>query len=107
VDVALREGTGYMATILRAKGEIYRAVYDKVGLRTVANSERFLPKSWISADGFDVTDAFIHYARPLINGGWPNIPIENGLQRFARLDICFIDKRLRPYIPTRLRKSEF
>lgn len=103
VDMAMREGTGYMATILRASGTPYRAVYEKVALRTVANSERHLPKSWITPDGIDVSDAFVRYAQPLLGEGWPDIPIENGLQRFARLDQQTIEKRLKPYLPFRHR----
>jgi 6-phosphofructokinase 1 len=99
VDMAIQDGTGYMATILRAKEQAYRAVYTKVALRTVANSERHLPKSWISPDGIDVTDEFIRYAQPLLGDGWPEIPIENGLQRFARLNQQLVEKRVKPYIP--------
>jgi len=99
VDMALQDGTGYMATILRAKAQDYRAVYTKVALRTVANSERHLPKGWISPDGIDVTDDFIRYAQPLIGDGWPEIPVENGLQRFARLNQQLIEKRTKPYVP--------
>jgi 6-phosphofructokinase 1 len=51
----------------------------------------------------DVTDSFIRYARPLIGEDWPQIPIENGLQRFARLDIRFIDRKLPAYLPVRFR----
>jgi len=99
VQIAMEVGTGWMATILRAPGKEYRAVYDKVKLVVVANSERFLPKQWIAENGIDVTDEFVEYARPLIQGGWPDIELENGLQRFARLDIRFIDKKLPQYVP--------
>lgn len=99
VDVAVQDGTGYMATILRGKKDVYQAVYSKVALRTVANSERHLPKSWITPDGIDVTDDFIRYAQPLIGDGWPEIPIENGLQRFARLNTMSIEKRAKAYVP--------
>ncbi len=103
VEVAIKDGTGYMATILRAKGEPYRAVYEKVGLRAVANSARFLPKEWITPDGIDVTDDFIRYAKPLIGEKWPEIPLEDGLQRFARLDLKTIDKKAREYVPVKMR----
>jgi 6-phosphofructokinase 1 len=103
VDMAVEHGTGYMATILRASGTPYRAVYAKVALRTVANSERHLPKCWISPDGIDVTDDFIRYAQPLIGDGWPDIPMENGLQRFARLNLQTGQKRLTPYTPQKHR----
>jgi 6-phosphofructokinase 1 len=99
VDMAMQDGTGYMATILRAHEEPYRAVYTKVALRTVANSERHLPMSWISPGGIDVTDDFIRYAQPLIGDGWPEIPVENGLQRFSRLNQQLVEKRAKPYIP--------
>jgi 6-phosphofructokinase 1 len=103
VEIAIEDGTGWMATILRAPGNTYRAFYDKVPLETVANSERFLPKSWLTKDGTDVTDDFIRYAMPLIGEGWPDIDIEGGLQRFARLDTRFTDKKLPAYLPQRFR----
>lgn len=103
VDIAINEGTGYMATILRKPGKEYAPYFDKVDLETVANSVRYLPDSWIAPSGIDVTDAFIEYAMPLIGDGWPDIPMENGLQRFARLNIRFIDKNLGEYVPCRMR----
>jgi 6-phosphofructokinase 1 len=99
VDMAMVDGTGYMATILRAPGAAYRAVYGKVALRTVANSERHLPKSWITPNGIDVTDDFLRYAQPLLGDGWPELPLENGLQRFARLNTQTVAKRLDEYVP--------
>ena len=103
VSVAVTNGTGFMATLLREPGAAYKIRYAHVPLRVVANSERFLPKSWISADGIDVTDDFVNYARPLIGDRWPEIPLENGLQRFARLDASRISKMLPAYIPVGLR----
>ena len=99
VQIAMEDGTGYMATTLRKKQDKYEAYFDKVKLEVVANSERFLPDSWIAPGGIDVTDDFLEYAQPLIEGGWPDIKIENGLQRFARLELRFIDKKLPGYKP--------
>jgi len=106
VDMAIQHGTGYMATILRAKEQLYRPVYSRVSLKTVANSERHLPKSWITPSGIDVTDDFVRYAQPLLGDGWPEIPIENGLQRFARLNQQTVEKRTKPYVPFRHRTAE-
>lgn len=103
VDIAINEGTGWMATILRAPGSAYKAVFDKVPLEIVANSVRYMPSNWITKDGIDVTDDFIRYAMPLIGDGWPEIRIENGLQRFAKFNIRFIEKKLPEYIPVTLR----
>ena len=104
MDIALTCGSGFMATILRKPGEEYRSYFDKVPLEKVANSVRHLPSHWISEDGLDVTDDFIRYAMPLIGDGNPDIRIENGLQRFARLNIRFVDKKTPGYIPVRFRK---
>lgn len=104
VEIAMNEGTGWMATILRKPGTTYEAYFDKVPLETVANSVRYLPESWITKDGIDVTDDFINYAKPLIGDGWPDIKLENGLHRFARFEIKFIDKKLPDYIPVRFRE---
>ncbi len=105
ISIAMKEGTGWMATILRKPGSSYKVYYDKVPLETVANSERFLPDSWITKDGLDVTDDFIRYAAPLIGEEDPRIPREGGLQRFARFDIRFIEAKLPAYVPVRFRKA--
>ena len=105
VEVGVTEGSGWMATILRKSNSPYRVHYDKVPLDQVAASTRQLPPGWISADGLDVTDSFLRYAHPLIGEKWPQIPIENGLQRFARLQIRFIDKKLPDYLPVRFRPT--
>jgi ATP-dependent phosphofructokinase / diphosphate-dependent phosphofructokinase len=103
VEVAIKDGTGFMATILRKDSDNYAVYYEKVPLKTVANSQRFLPKSWISKSGIDVTDDFIKYAKPLIGDGWPKIPIEDGIQRFSRLSQKTIGKKTKEYIPYKMR----
>jgi len=97
--VAAEEGSGYMATILREPGPIYRVRYDKVPLEEVANSERALPAEWIAPSRTDVTDDFVRYARPLIGDDWPSVPLVNGLQRFTRFKPAFAEKRLPQYVP--------
>ncbi len=103
VQIGVQEGSGWMATILRRPGDVYQAYYDKVRLERVAASARQLPPEWLSSDGLDVTDDFVRYARPLIGEGWPEIAVENGLQRFARLENHFIEKKLPGYVPVRFR----
>ena len=103
VEIGLSEGTGYMATILRRPGKSYEVYFDKVKLEIVANSVRYLPSDWLAPSGIDVTDAFIDYAAPLIGDGWPDVPMEKGLQRFARINLIFIDKKLPDYVPCRLK----
>ena len=92
-----------MATIVRRPRPAYAAGYERIRLEAVANSARFLPKHWIAADGVDVTDDFVRYAAPLIGLESPVVPLEKGLQRFARLDIRFVDVRLPACTPVRFR----
>ncbi len=99
VQIAVEEGSGYMATILRDPGPIYHVRYDKVPLEVVANSERAFPEAWIAPSRTDVTDDFVRYARPLIGDDWPSVPLAGGLQRFARLKPIFAEKKLPPYVP--------
>ena len=104
VSVAVEHGSGYMATILRKRGSSYRALYDKVPLEAVANSERSFPAAWIAPSRTDVTDEFVDYARPLIGSEWPSVPLVGGLQRFARLKSVFAEKKLSNYVPQTYRE---
>ena len=91
--------SGYMATILRNPGDVYSVRYDKVPLAEVANSERTFPENWITADGTDVTDDFVKYARPLIGDECVNVPMVDGRYRLARLEPLFADRKLSKYVP--------
>jgi len=99
VEIAMSEGSGFMATMLRKPGKTYQLYYDKVPLENVAVSARQLPKNWLSPDGLDVTDDFIRYAMPLVGEEWVKVPLENGRPRFSRLNIEFEQKKCREYIP--------
>jgi 6-phosphofructokinase 1 len=99
VEIALTDGNGWMATILRTPGIIYNVIYDKVPLEKVALSERSFPEKWIAKNRFDVTDDFVNYVRPLIGEDWVSVPLLNGRQRFSKLKKIFAEKKLKPYIP--------
>ncbi|MBN1837815.1 MAG: diphosphate--fructose-6-phosphate 1-phosphotransferase [Spirochaetales bacterium] len=105
VQIGVREGSGWMATLLRESDSPYRVRYDKAPLEQVAASFRQLPPHWLSKDGLDVTDEFVRYAAPLLGERWPAVPLEGGLQRFARLQVRFVDKRLPDYVPVRHRPA--
>jgi len=99
VQIAMEEGNGWMATILREPGMIYNVRYDKVPLEEVALSERFFTEEWIVDSRVDVTDAFLDYVRPLIGEDWVSVPMINGQQRFAQLRRSFAGKKLPEYEP--------
>ena len=60
-------------------------------LADVANFEKKFPAEWITADGNHVTDDFVRYALPLIQGE-TKLEKEDGLPRFARLKKVFASK---------------
>jgi 6-phosphofructokinase len=99
VELAARGESGYMATILREPGPIYRVRYDRVPLAEVANSERTFPASWIGPSGTDVTDDFVRYARPLVGDDMIHLPLIDGRQRLARLRPIYAAQKLGPYVP--------
>jgi 6-phosphofructokinase len=99
VQIAVKEGSGFMSTLLREPGPVYNVRYDKVPLELVANSERSLPATWVAPGGLDVTDDFVRYAQPLIGESWPAVPLVAGRQRLARLEPIFAEKKLADYQP--------
>ena len=99
VEIARRDGNGWMSTILRAPGRKYCVRFDKVPLEQVANSERTFPKAWLSPGKIDVTDDFLRYAQPLIGTKWVKIPLEKGIQRFTRFQPIFAEKQCPVYKP--------
>ena len=91
--------SGYMATILRNKGDIYSVRYSKAPLAEVANSERTFPANWITESGNDVTDEFVKYAQPLVGEGMVSLPMIGGRQRLTRLQPLYADQTLPAYVP--------
>ena len=53
-------------------------------LSIVANTEKKVPRQWINNEGDGITDGFIDYALPLIQGH-TQMPIEDGLPCFVHL----------------------
>lgn len=93
-QIALSGENGFMSTIIRKPGNIYKVTYDKVPLDVVANSERKFPKEWITLDRLDITDDFINWALPLIGEPLPH---------FAKFKGIFVPKKCNKYVPTAYR----
>ncbi len=53
-------------------------------LELAANTEKKVPLEWIINDGTGISDEFVEYALPLIQGD-AKAPLEDGLPRFAKL----------------------
>jgi len=77
--------TGIMVSIKRISDLPYAVELEAVPLEKVANIEHKLPIEWINAEHNFVTDDFIRYARPLIEGEVA-VPMKNGLPDYVRID---------------------
>lgn len=68
VEFALKGESGKMMIYKRISSEPYEITYEASDINGIANAEKIVPDEYINEKGNDVTDEFIKYARPLING---------------------------------------
>jgi 6-phosphofructokinase 1 len=97
VKAAVEGQSGFMVKIVRDAGS-NGSVRWSTGLQPlgdIANVEHFIPRDWISEDGFLPNEKFIEYARPLIEGEL-KFPLEGGLPRYVVLEKSKIEKKLAP-----------
>ncbi len=73
VDLLSQGVSGVMVTLERIGDNPYDIRAGSVPLEQVANRERLLPDEFIGQDNRSVTDAFRHYALPLIDGPLPPV----------------------------------
>ena len=67
--LAADEGdTGKMVVLIRHSDDPYQCGTEVKDVHKIANDEKLVPKEWISKDGSYITDEFISYVRPLIQG---------------------------------------
>src|SRR3954454_24371226 len=69
VEFAVAGHNAVMASIVRTSDKPYRWKIGMVPLERVANVEKKLPRSFISSDGFGITEKARAYLVPLIRGG--------------------------------------
>ncbi len=86
VKAACRGTTDKMVVYKRVedKNGNYKCKYSLVNLKLAANTEKTVPLEWITNNGTYVSDEFVKYALPLIQGE-SKAPLEDGLPRFAKL----------------------
>ena len=76
VQAALNGETGKMVSFLRETGTdgSYSMKCSLEDVNAICNEEKTVPADWITADGSDVTQDFLDYAAPLIQGTVRNSP---------------------------------
>ena len=84
VKFALQGKTAILPIIVRTSDKPYRWKIGSTSLARVANREKMMPRSYITKDGFGITQRCRSYLTPLIRGeAYP--PYKNGLPNYIRL----------------------
>ncbi|ABM95730.1 6-phosphofructokinase [Methylibium petroleiphilum] len=93
VELALQGHNAVMPTIERLSDAPYKYRIGMAPLAKVANVEKFMPRDFISKDGFGITEKCRRYLRPLIQGeDYPRFT--NGLPRYVSLKNVAVPKKL-------------
>ncbi len=93
VEFALAGKNAVMTTIVRTSNSPYRWKIGEAKLSRVANVEKMMPASFITRDGFGITQRCRTYLSPLIQGeDYP--PYKNGLPQYVQLKKVAVKKRL-------------
>lgn len=93
VKLALEGQNAVMPTVERTSDEPYAWRIGVAPLAQVANVEKFMPREFITPDGFGITEACKRYLRPLIQGeDYPQY--RNGLPVYATLKNAAVPRKL-------------
>ena len=92
VRAAVSGETDKMVCYARKAGDKYECEYKLLPLELAANTEKTVPLEWITDNGTGISDEFVKYALPLIQGD-PECVKEDGLPRFARLKKVLVKKK--------------
>ena len=93
VELALKGRNSVMPTIVRKSNKPYKWAIGVADLKDVANKEKFMPRDYITGDGFHITAKCRAYLSPLVQGeDYP--PYRNGLPDYVRLKSLAVRKKL-------------
>jgi len=93
VEKALQGKGSIMVTLERGKGSEFNWSVGEALLDSVANQEKKMPRSFISKDGFAITQKARDYLEPLIAGeDYP--PYRNGIPHYPKLKKVLVPKKL-------------
>ena len=86
VKAADEGDTGKMVVIDRVSDDPYMSTAGIYDVHRIANNERLVPREWVNKEGDYVTEDFISYVKPLIQGDYPPFMV-NGLPQHLVLDL--------------------
>ncbi|MEG0565396.1 MAG: 6-phosphofructokinase, partial [Hungatella sp.] len=76
VKAADEGDSGKMVVIDRVSDDPYQCATGIYDVHKIANGEKLVPREWINQDGTYVTEDFIDYVRPLIQGDYPSVMVD-------------------------------
>jgi 6-phosphofructokinase 1 len=93
VELAIKGRNSVMPAIKRVSDKPYKWKIEAAELKDVANKEKFMPRDFITSDGFGITEKCRKYLAPLISGeDYP--PYKDGLPAYVRLKNAAVAKKL-------------
>ena len=93
VELAVKGHSAVMPTIVRKSSKPYKWTIGHVPLSEVANREKKVPREYITADGFGITEACRRYLAPLVTGeAYP--PYRAGLPEYVRIKGAAVHRKL-------------
>ena len=96
VELALKGENAVMPTVQRTSDKPYKWKVGVAPLSKVANVEKFMPRNFITKDGFGITEKCRTYLAPLIKGeDYP--PFKDGLPQYVQLKNVAVAKKLKEF----------
>ncbi|HKM14985.1 MAG TPA: 6-phosphofructokinase [Marinospirillum sp.] len=93
VKLALAGKNSVMSTIVRTSETPYAWAVGEAPLSEIANVEKFMPRDYITPDGFGISELGRNYLLPLIQGeDYP--PYKDGMPDYVQLDHKLVAKKL-------------
>ena len=90
-----RGQSGFMATILREPGpDLQRPLRQGAAGRGGQQRADLSRPQWIAPNGYDVTDDFVRYAKPLVGNDMISLPMVDGRQRMTRFSPIYAEQKL-------------
>ena len=85
IKAADEGSSGVMVVIDRLSDDPYQSTTGVYDVHRIANDEKLVPRKWINKNGDYVTDEFINYVRPLIQGDYQPMMVD-GLPRHLTMN---------------------
>lgn len=96
VEWAVQGQTDIMVTIERKNDDPYVWECGATSLTTVAGASRPVPREWINDEGNDITEDFVRYCRPLLQGRVA--PLDPGFPPYPRFRKQLVEPKLPQYV---------